>query len=302
MSRMPSRLSWQRLPRFAWPIACLMLAAAPAHAGLGDMMKKAQDKALKSAEQKVTKAPPDSCKKPQFDAVTVELTDERIDRILATFKAAGEAGTGRPALVEKLNQANEEQRTLMDKHGEEMSAARSKRSDVESCYHDGYRAVTNRKMEEYKTRALSDPALLQKYTKLAQENNALIAKGDTAALQRAQAGMLEEMIPTREESLKVRNDCGPIPPKSAAEQRLEALDKEITALNDSIAKVDEKVAKAQAKQGGMDPQQWAMALERIQMYLSAKKSGSSKTRICWLTDAEIAAIEKRLEPLRAVLG
>jgi hypothetical protein len=306
MGRTPSCSVWNRLPALALLIAgaALLTVSAPARAGLGDMMKKAKDKALKTAGQKVSdEAPPDSCQKVEFDAVVAELTDERIERILATFKAAGEAGAGRPPLVEKLNHANDERGALMEKHAEAIQADRAKRSDIETCHHDGYQAATERRAEEYRSRALTDPALMAKFAKLAQENNERIMKGDSAALAKTNAAMIEEYLPTREDSLKVRKDCGPIPPKSAAEQRLEALDKQITALNDSIAKIDGRVAKAQSKQGGMDQQQWAMALERIQMYLSWRKNNSpAKSRACGFSEAEIAAMEKRLEQLRGALG
>jgi chaperonin cofactor prefoldin len=283
-------------------VATLLVVAPPARAGLGDMMKKATDKAAKSVEKKATPAAP--CKAVEYDEVVLELTNDRVDHILAAFKAAGEAGAGRPALVEKLNKVNEERGAIWDKNYEAIQKAQSKRDDIETCYHDGYKVVEQRRVEEYSKRALTDPALLAKYQRVAQENNAAAAKGDSAAMNRIMQAMHEEIAPSPDDSLQVRKQCGPLPPKSAAEEKVEALDKEVTSLNDQIATVDENVAKAQAKAGGVDDQQWAMALERIRNYLAYTGGGkaSSKSPPCGFSSAEAEALSKHAEQLKAVLG
>jgi chaperonin cofactor prefoldin len=279
-----------------------LAVAPPSHAGLGDMMKKAKDKALKTADKKVeADAQKDPCKGPEFDAVTLELTNQRVESILVTFKAAGEAGAGRPALVEKLNRLLDERNTLDEKYGEGIRETGRKRDEVASCYHDGYRAAAERRGEEYKARALTDPKLLEKYQKAAAQYNAAAAKGDSNAINKLNEVLLSEIQPTPEDSAQVRKECGTLPPKSAQELKMEELDKQIRELNDQIAKIDEKVAKVQAKQGGMDPQQWAIALERIQAYLGAK-SGSTKSKICGFTEAEVAVLDKHYEQLKATLG
>jgi hypothetical protein len=294
------------------PLSALALAAAalfalalPAHAGLGDMMKKAKDKALQTAGKKVDAESPaaaDKCKV-EFDPVTLELTDARIQSVLATFKAAGDAGTGRPAMVDTLNRLNAERSALGEKNGEAIQKAHDKRDEVNSCLQEGYRAAQERKMEEYKNRALSDPKLLEKYTKIAAENNAAAAQGDSSAIHRANQAILEEMTPSKEDSAQVRKQCGPLPPKSAAEARLDELDVLTRQLEDRIAKLDDRVVRAQAKQGGMDSQQWAMALERIRMYLTWRDTHSKdKGAACGLTAAETQALDKYRDPLKAVLG
>jgi predicted nucleic acid-binding Zn-ribbon protein len=304
MSHAPTCSLWKQLPIHALLIGgiALLAAASPAHAGLGDMMKKATDKATKAATQKATPAAP--CKAVEYDDVTLELTNDRVEHILAAFKAAGDAGAGRPALVEKLNKVNEERGALWDKHGETIQATRSKRDDIKTCYHDGYQAAQERRTEEYTKRAMTtDPALLAKYQRAAAENNAAAAKGDSAALSRIMQVMHEETAPTPEDSLKVKKECGPLPPQSAAEAKVDALDKETTSLNDQIARVDENVAKAQSKAGGMGDQQWAAALERIRAYLGWKQSNpSSKSPPCGFNGAEFQALEKHAEQLRAVVG
>ena len=303
MSRSTSRSFRMRLSGGAVLGAMIaVLAVAPAaRAGIGDLMKKAQDKVTKDAQKKAVDEKP--CPPPEFDAVVVELTNERIKRILAAFEAAGAAGAGRPALVDKLNKLQEDRYKLDEKHGEAIRELQRKRGDIEVCYHDGYQEATSRKMEEYSKRALTDPALLAKYAELAKGNEAAM-KGDTAMQKRILGGMTEEMLPSKEDSAQVRKNCGPLPAKSSAEQQLEALDRQIRTVQDTIAVVDERVAKAQAKTGGLDPQQWHMALERLQAYSGARKSSSQggKTAVCGYTKPEVEAIEANLPQIKAALG
>jgi len=304
--------------------ACLTLTASGASARFGNPIKKAKEKLEKAVAPNAEPAPAGG--EVVFDNVVVELTNARVETIIATFEKAKAAGAGRGALVAQLDQKNQERDKLMEKDGDAMNALRNKRDDLNACYGAGYQEVTNRKMEEYKTRALSDPKLLAKYTKIAQENNAAIARGDSAAAARANSAILEEMLPSPEDSARVRQSCGAYPPKSAAETRLEALDKEIASLNEQIRQIDQKVAKAQAKDSGMTDQQWSVALERVQAYLDATKSTSNASRgrksktgdqtangggnqatvtvksRAGYTNAEVEVLEKHREQLRAALG
>ena len=71
MSHAASCSLWNRLPAHAVSIACMALlaAASPAHAGFGDLVKKAQDKVTKKA------APAAPCKAIEYDEVVLELTN-----------------------------------------------------------------------------------------------------------------------------------------------------------------------------------------------------------------------------------
>jgi hypothetical protein len=293
-----------RMRLFGGAVLCAaaLLAIAPhARAGIGDLMKKAQDKVVKDTQKKAVDQKP--CPPVEYDAVVVELTSERIKGILAAFEAVGAAGAGRPALVDKLNKLQEDRYKLDEKHGEAVRETQRKRGDVETCYHDGYNEVRDRKMQEYSQRALSDPALMAKYANLAKANEAAM-KGDSAAMNRVLQGMHEEILPSKEDSAQVRKSCGPLPPKSGPELQLETFDRQIRTVQDTIAVLDDKVAKAQANRSGLDSQQWAMALERLQAYTRQKKgSGSaSKGAICGYGKTEIEAIEANLPQITAAVG
>ena len=280
-----------------------LAAAAPARAGIRDLIKKAKDKAAQATGNKDEATAPAPAAKVEFNDVILELTEQRLERIVAAFKAASAASAGRAALAEKRNQVSLERHEVFQKNEEAIRATRGKRDDVEVCYHDGYQEAHDRRTEEYQQKALTDPAIREKFTRAAQEHNAAVARGDSAAIQKVQETVLSVIAPTHEDTLQVRQKCGPIPPRLAAEDKLDALDQQIASLAEQIRAVDEKVSEGQAKEGQLDRKQFAMASERIQMYLAWRQSKSySKSATRGFTPAEIEALEKHLEQLREALG
>ena len=318
-----------------------LTAPSPADARIGNPIKKAKQAVEKTVEPS-SQPNASSNNKVVFDDVTVELTEERVQSIVTAYQKSAEAGAGRPALVAKRDQTNDEKSKILDKEGDAIRELQNKRDDVQTCYGHEYQAAQERRAHEYTQKVMSgDPALLEKNRKLAQEYNAAVQKGDSAATAKAQAALNGEVVPTREDSLQIRQKCGSPPPKSAAEKRLEDLDKQLASLDEQIRDIDKKVAAAQAKTGGLTTQQWGMATERIQMYLqkhggqgtppdskgadTRKKKGdsdnsssssssssapastsssSSTTKAAHdgYTDEEIKAIEKHLVELRGFLG
>lgn len=299
--------------------AALLLFSSPVGAGLGDMVKKAKEKVTQTTSLEPAETAAAAEDQVVFDDVILELNGDRLDHILATFKAASAAATGRPELAHKLRVLSDESAKLWEKDGDAIRDLRRERGDIEICYHDGYQAARDKRGQEYAAKGMTDPAILAKFTRLAQENNAAAMKGDSAAIARASQGVMEVMLPTKEDSASVRKSCGPLPPKGASERRIDELDKQMAPINEAIRKIDEKVAEAQSKQGGLNQQPWGMALERIQMLLTHMKydekfksnskgksnSGSGSLVSAGLTGfsrIELEALETRLESLRGYLG
>ncbi|MGE5177038.1 MAG: hypothetical protein ACM3JJ_11775, partial [Hyphomicrobiales bacterium] len=236
-----------------------VLSAPHAEAGIGNPIKKAKEKLGKAAEKATGQSSDqDDAANAEvvFDDATVELTEARITKILAGFDAVRKEGAGRPALVEKRNKLADERGKLEEKEGEKVRELQRKRGDIEVCYNDGYHEARDRKEQEYAQRALTDPALREKFTKIAQENNAAAARGDSAAIARANAAMFAEILPSAEDSAAVRKACGPLPPPSPAEVKLDALGKQVDDVDGQIRDIDDRIAKAQADNGGLTPEQW----------------------------------------------
>lgn len=271
---------WNATP--ATPVILIVFGAAlltfsqVAEARIGNPLKKAKD-LEKNLEQKAPASPNASTGgQAVFDDVTVELTEARVQQIVTAYQKSAEAGAGRPALVAKRDQASDDKSKLIEKEGQAIQDAQVKRDEVKGCYEHEYQQATERRSKDYAQRALSDPTLLEIRAKAAQEYNAAVQKGDSAAIANAQAAAMAGMLPTKEDTLQIRQKCGTPPPPLAAEKRLAELDKQLASLDEQIRDVDQKVAAAQAKTGGLTPQQWGIATERIQMYLE-KHGGQSKS-------------------------
>src|SRR5512144_1532310 len=69
------------------------------HAGLGDLMKKAKEKAQQAVAPKESPAATAEAAggQPVFDEVTLELTPARLDQIVAALEKAAAEGAPRPA-------------------------------------------------------------------------------------------------------------------------------------------------------------------------------------------------------------
>ncbi|MGH7682146.1 MAG: hypothetical protein ACRENN_09200 [Candidatus Eiseniibacteriota bacterium] len=268
--------------------------AVPAVAGFNPM-KKAKDAVTKPAEKKVTQPPKGSDEPPVFDEYTLELTEARVEGLIAACKKAAQAAGARQVIADKLSKVQDDRYKLDQKEGEKVRDLQRKRGDIEVCYHDAYQGCIEKRRAELTSKAMSDPSSMQEFTKLAQEQAMAQGKGDTVALQKATAAMMKWGAPTRDDTLAVKKKCGPIPPHSAAEDQLAAYDKQIEGINKELRDADEKAAKEQAKASTMTQEQWATARERMLGFLGAYKPGGSEPG--GFSDAEVAAMKKNLDQL-----
>jgi len=280
-------------------VGVLSLAlAGPARAGFGDLVKKAKDKATKQEAAK-EEGPPPQVDEIVFDSAVLELTEQRLTKFLSAYKKAGGASAARTELVAKVTAVETERNNHLDKHGDKIREIQGKRDDVEGCRQNGYKQAEERRMQEYAQKAVTmDPALLQKFTRIAQENNAAAARGDTSAVNRANAAIIAEMVPTREDTVAVQKKCGPVPPPLPAEGALAKLDSDLASANENLRAYDDKAAKDQAKESGMNVEQYSIALERIRNYRSWRGNKVQKS-MRGFSDEEVAAMEKHLAEVNA---
>ena len=277
-------------------VACgiALSLAAPAQAGFGDLVKKAKDKATKKAEATEEEAKPGE-EEVVFDSTVLELTDARLGGIINACKKARAVIEGREALAAKVDQANAARAAHLEKHEDKIRDVQNKRSDIESCRQEGYNRMTDLRMKEYADKALTDPAIREKFTRIAAENNAAAMRGDSTAIKRAQDEMMAVILPTREDTLEVQRKCGPLPAQSAAEATLAKLDADLEAANEKLRDYDKKSSQSQAKDSGMNEEQFAVALERIRTYIGWR---GEKNKVRGFSDQEIEAMEKRLAEVK----
>jgi hypothetical protein len=287
-------------------LACSATPAA-ANAGIGNPIKKAKEK----LQQKVTPKEEEEDEGAVdnstvvYDEVTLELTGERLDEMLAACRAEQAAQRAEQAaqeqrepIVARLDKLNDERSKLWDKNYEAIQKLQQKRDDVNTCLHDGYQEARDRKAQEYSQKALTDPKIREKFGKVAMEQNAAAARGDSAAISKINETLYSEILPSRADSAEVEKRCGSPPPSSPAEKALAELDKQIAAENDALRAIDSKRAGAQADKSGMTREQYAIAAERIQSYLTWKEQ-HSKGSSPGFSDDESKALDERRNDLRA---
>ena len=300
--RPPSRML---LPVLLLALGLAAASSASALPGVGKLKKSAEKEAAKAAGVQ-----PESGQEKGidnntvvFDDVVLELTAPRIEQIIKTYGDAKVVGSGRPALAEKLDKAQGERNKFEEKHGGEIQKSRDQRDEAEACRHAGLQEMADQKMAEYSQKALSDPAIREKYTQIAQKYNAAAASGDTVAIKAAQEAILQVVMPTHDDTMAVYKKCPAVPPPLPAEAQLAAMDTDIASISEQIRQIDLKVADAQAEHGEMTRDQFAMAVERIQMYMAWRQAKSySKSATRGFTSAEIDALEKYLEKLKEAMG
>ena len=266
---MPRHAPLALLSTFALALAWGM--PAPASAGIGNPIKKAKDAVTHEAKKETKSEDAKPCAPPVFDDVTIELTEARVSKMIASYQKVETTLAPRQDLVLKRNKLMEERNALWDKHGDKIQELQGKRQDVEGCIQHGYEVAREKKMEEYSKRAMSDPNLMEKYKELAMKNNAAAAKGDTTAQNNIYSGMYAEMLPSSQDSANVRKDCGPIPSRTKEEDQIDALDKQIASYEEQIRKIDDKVAQTQSKEMGITPNQMGVVVERIVAFHGSSK-------------------------------
>jgi hypothetical protein len=255
-----------------WRNACLSLmllpplvcCAIPAPAQIGGLIKKRIDKV--TSKTPVPQVKGDTV---VFNDVVLEITPERIDKLLAAKRAARRiaGGPDGPAAVEKQMEAlDASQAAIYAKQVDAINAWDQKRRDYENCVDSVLREASTRHQAEMRSRAVSDPAFVRKLMDLGQAMQAAQQKGDTATVRKIVAEMDGMKALTKADSAEATKHCTyPTPPPLVKEwvglkQQLDSLDKR--RLDAEVL-----VAREEARLSGMNPRQIAVFCERIKLLI-----------------------------------
>ncbi len=291
--RVPSVTTSRRFRRLGAPLlAVLALAtmAIPAQAQLGGLMKKAKEKVAKEVGDKSGANAALDGEDVAFDAVTVELTAERIDGVIRGLTASRAKLAGRPALVARRDAAAEALSNYLDKHGIEIDRAKEQRHTITSCRDDAFRKIVEANSEGMAARMMASPALQQKMQNISQRIAAAQQKGDAGEVQKLQAEIEALTAPAAADSAKVTKSCGAVPGESEAEKEAKSLENQRNQADQELRSMEEGSNAEAAKSSGLSPRAFAMARERMEMYLSRAKSNSRQRG---LTSGEITALNAR---------
>lgn len=286
--------------------ALAAIAAAcftPAHAGFGDLVKKAKEKAAQAAVGKTSgakgAAATDAGAPPEFDDVVLELTEPRLGAVLKGLEAGNRVLAGRAPLVQKRDALHDEAAALMNQHGKAMDAARTKHDDAERCWRDALEEKKSARHDQMQQQMMNDPVLRERMMALAMEMAEAQAAGDTAAVMRLQREAEALSGPTREDSLAAKAKCGAVPPLHPMDLKVRALQRDAAAVEEKLRANDEQSVEAQVKASALEPGQFAMARERLIMWLEAVRA---KRAPRGFSEGELAALDAKRAELETALA
>jgi hypothetical protein len=280
--------------------AVVLALPGVAHAQLGGLMKKAAERALeKKAEKTVTGGSGEEssrCRNVTFDRTTVELTEARLEGVVKALNSAysGPNGAKRRELQSQLTAA--EARLSELENDPSVQKAEDSQNDYKSCRQEAFQQIVNARVEK------EGQGIMTKYMAAMRVHNEKIAaaqqKGDTAKANALQDStyqvMMSVVTPTAADSAVVQKKCGnpPRPSRRAAER--DSLRTVVREMNDEIRAMDEDAEDAMLKVSGLTATQFAMARERLTMFVKEKST-------CGFTKAEVEAINARREELEKLL-
>lgn len=288
--------------------AVLLASPAVAHAQFGGLAKKALEKAVeKKVESKTNPADTSrggraagndspACREVTFDRTTVELTAERVDKVVKALQAAAStpAGARRRELVAQRDAAEARLRELEADEG--ISRAQESEREYRSCRDDAFGEIVNARMEK------EGAGLSAKYMQAMREHqekiSAAYSRGDSVravALQDSTFYVLSKIVaPTAADSAVVEKKCGKAPRPSRRLAERDSLRVAVRELNDEIRAADEDAEDDMVKASGLTATQLAMARERMAMFVHAGKT-------CGFTKVEMDAIAARSAELKTLL-
>jgi len=275
---------------------------APARAGIGNLLNSAKKAATGSVTQKPDaaatpssghKAPP-----PRFDATVVELDDARVGKLVEALKLQGAADHQRADLQTQQGKLRDQISAINDRYGKQIDAARARRDKVQDCMRDVLRGLEEQHQKEMQQKMMSDPAAQQKMIDMAQQMAKAQRSGDTATMDRLQDQMKGMTGNTHADTLAAEQKCGPLPAPDPQQAKLDDLEHQSAKLDDQMRGVDDQLHADQQKLSGLDPAQFAMARERLQMYLDGSAGGRDPGGV---TPDEAKAIQAHRAELEAAL-
>ncbi len=235
-----------------------------------------------------------------FDNITLELTTDRLDKVIAGKQAGrklAEGPNGVNAVREKKDALDEQLRQLRDKNGKVFDAWDTRKSAISSCRDSVLSARQEKIAESFQVNAMNNPELLQKMSELGMATQKAMAKGDTALARKLTLQTAAMMEPTRADSLAADRKCGSTKDAPAVVAQATSLQEQIDQLENQVRAAEVATSKAELKESGLTEKQLAMACERIQYYMERL---AAKARQAGFTAAELDALKQREADLKGL--
>ncbi len=288
--------SLRRTAVMALTLSTVALLPKSASAQIGGLIKKKIASAAAGQEQAVRPAGENVA----FDNIILELTPERLGKVIAGKQAGKKSATGPSgaiALREKKDALSDQLSQLRDKNSKVFDAWDTKKDAIKSCRDSVLHLAQKRIAENFQATALSDPDVIQKMTDLGAAIQKAYAQGDTAQVRKLTMQTAAMMEPTRTDSLAADRKCGSPKDAPAVVAQATSLQDQIDQLNDQIRNAEVAASRAEQEGSGLNSKQLAMACERIEYYMQRL---AAKSRQAGFTAGELDALKQREADLKGL--
>jgi hypothetical protein len=235
----------------------------------------------------------------KFDNVILEITEERVNKLLAAKRAGrqlADVPNGLNAIQAKIAPLDERQAAIYEKHVEDINGWDEKRRDWERCLGDALTAL-----QDQRQAAMPDAQTMQKLMELAQALAAAQAKGDTAEVRRIAAAVERlKAQGTRADSLAAEKQCGGAPAPAGVVKEWLDLKAQLETLAQQRTVAESAIRAEEARVSGMDARQNAMVCERTKMFIEQLRN---KQKHVGFSDDELkrlANLEQAIKDLEAL--
>jgi hypothetical protein len=284
----------------ALPLLLTFAFVPRSEAQLGGLVKKAKAAATGEAARRSGATAVLEGQPVAFNDVILELTDARLAQVIQGLQAgqANASAGSRTALVTKRNDLANQAAALMESHGKQIDDHNKKLWQVERCRNEAFAERNTARNAQVQKRAMTDAAFRDKIIALTTQLAQAQAKGDTAAYKALETQARALSGEGKADTVAVDAACGPLPAKHPIDVQIQALQAQASDLDDQIRNAEQQAAEDEAKAAGMNVQQFAMARERIIMYLARVKSNSQQRGF---TTTELKALESQRSTLAGLV-
>ena len=272
------------IPLVASVALALLVSSGKAEAQLGNLLKKKLNQAT---------AGPMAGQPVKFDNVTLEITPDRINKLIAAKRFAKQYadGPGGPAALQaKADQLDTQQAAIYAKQVGNINSLEAKRGDYSRCLDSAFSAL-----HDQASGRMPDAQSMQKMMQLGQAMAAAQQRGDTAEVRRIIAAVEKLKAPTRADTLTATKACGSPPAQSAIITQWYQLKAQLDTLVTLRTAAEDSVRVREEGQSGMNQRQSAVFCERIKAYIAQLKSKQNQYPF---TDDEIKTMANLAQAIK----
>lgn len=283
----------------------LLLVAPAAQAQFGGLIKRAvAGKAADKVEDKVgPKAP--AAGGEAFSATTLQ-------QVIAGARATNAVMEHQKELEQRRNAVETELGSLSHQNDGTRNAYAQANEKILDCRQLSFSQSSKQRDAQMKARMTADPQNMARMQIVAAKYGKVMsdaqARGDTAALARAQLDMQRELMGSdiyamaRSDTAAADAKCGKLPKKPAALAAEDQKRAEAAALDDSIRTAEAQAVNAGAQASGMDKVRYLELRERLASIMSAVDG--ERLSVSY-SDQEMDLVKQHqseLDPLRRAIG